>query len=271
MAHPSAGLQGKSALITGSTRGIGEKIAQRFAEAGAHVVITGRTESAGVATEERIRASGGDATFVAMDIGIEDDVARAVEGAVRAYGRLDILVNNAAPTDVVAGGDNDVATLSTDKLNAIIIPGLFGQFWACKYALPHLSRTGAGAIVNVSASSSLIGVPKAAGYSAVKGAMNALSRQIAVDFASAGVRSNTIITGPILTDKAQALLEANPEAAAAFASMLLTRPGRPVDIAEAALFLASDAAGFITGIELPVNGGLLATRNIPAVSQLQRN
>ncbi|MEE6178290.1 SDR family NAD(P)-dependent oxidoreductase [Mycobacterium sp. 050134] len=260
-------LHGRTALVTGSTKGVGAAIARRFAGAGARVVISGRNRDRGVALERGIRASGGEAHFVAIDLNKEEQVAAGVQAAVECYGGLDILVNNAAPTDVVLGGDGSVAELSTERLMSILRPGLVGQFWCCAYALPHLIANRSSAIVNISAAASKIGVPKATGYSLSKGAINALSRQIAVDYGDRGLRSNTIVIGHVLTDDAEALLKEHPEMSAAFDAMTVTRPGYPDDVAAAAQFLASDDAGYITGVELPVDGGMLIVHNVPAVSQ----
>ncbi|BBX64305.1 putative short-chain type dehydrogenase/reductase [Mycobacterium saskatchewanense] len=260
-------LRGRTALITGSTKGVGAAIARRFACAGARVVISGRNSDRGVGVEHVIRASGGEALFVAIDLNDERQVAEGVQTAVEHYGGLDILVNNAAPTDMVLGGDDSVGELGTEQLMAILTPGLLGQFWSCAYALPHLVANRSSAIVNISAAASKIGVPKATGYSLSKGAINALSRQIAVDYGDRGLRSNTIIIGHVLTDDAAALLKAHPDMSAAFDAMTVTRPGYPDDVAAAAQFLASDDAGYITGVELPVDGGMLIVHNVPAVSQ----
>jgi len=260
-------LHGKTALITGSTKGVGAAIARQFANAGARVVISGRNSDRGARIERGIRDDGGDALFVPIDLNVEGQVAQGIETAVKHYGCLDILVNNAAPIDVVMGGDGSIGDLETDQLMAILTPGLIGQFWACTYALPHLLAQRSSAIVNISAAASKIGVPKAVGYTIGKGAINALSRQIAVDYGEKGLRSNTIIIGHVLTDDAAALLNNNPEMAAAFDAMTVTRPGYPDDVAAAAQFLASDDAGYITGVELPVDGGMLIVHNIPAVSQ----
>jgi NAD(P)-dependent dehydrogenase (short-subunit alcohol dehydrogenase family) len=260
-------LSGKTALITGATKGVGAAIALRFAAAGARVIVSGRNAERGKRMETAIRDRGGDAIFVPIDLSVEVQVRTGIHTAVQHYGGLNVLVNNAAPTDVVLGGDGAAADLDTNQLMSIVTPGLIGQFWACRYALPHLIANPSSAIVNISAAASKIGIPKAAGYSIGKGAINALSRQIAVDYGDKGLRSNTIIIGHVLTDDVAMLLQNNPDMAAAFETMIVTRTGYPDDVAVAAQFLASDNAGFITGVELPVDGGMLIVNNVPAVSQ----
>jgi 3-oxoacyl-[acyl-carrier protein] reductase len=137
---------GRVALVTGSTRGVGEAVARRLAAAGASVVITGRSREDGSALERDITSGGGKALYVPMDVGVEQQVAGAVQRAVEVFGSLDILVNNAAPTDhIMAGTDKRATELTTEDLRAMLIPGLYGQFWACKYSLPHLAAGGHGA------------------------------------------------------------------------------------------------------------------------------
>jgi NAD(P)-dependent dehydrogenase (short-subunit alcohol dehydrogenase family) len=254
------------ALVTGSTRGVGESVARRLAAAGAAVAITGRSAADGEALERDIVAAGGRARYLPMDIGVEDQVRDTVAAAVEAFGGLDILVNNAAPTDhIMAGTDKRVTELSTADLEHMLVPGLYGQFWACKYALPHLVASGHGAIVNISSMGALVGLPRMPAYSMSKGALNALSRQIAVDYAGDGVRSNTIVIGYVLSPPVLAKVMDHPDVGPALMKATLTEPGTPDDVAEAALFLASDSARYITGSEVKLDGGLLATRDLPDI------
>ena len=254
------------ALVTGSTRGVGEAVARRLAQAGVSVVITGRSQPDGSALEADIKAGGDVAKYVPMDIGVEAQVSAAVAQAVEEFGGLDILVNNAAPTDhIMAGVDKRATELTTEDLHAMLVPGLYGQFWACKYALPHLAASGHGAIVNISSMGALVGLPRMPAYSMSKGALNALSRQIAVDYAPDGVRSNTIVIGYVLSPPVLAKIMDHPVVGPALLNATLTKPGTPEDVAEAALFLASDSARYITGSEVKLDGGLLATRDLPDI------
>ncbi len=254
---------GRVALVTGSTRGVGEAVARRLAAAGAKVAITGRSRDDGEAVARDI---GDGARFVPMDISVEAQVEAAVEACVEAFGGLDILVNNAAPTDhIMAGTDKRAGEMSTADLENMLIPGLYGQFWACRYALPHLVTSGHGSIINISSIASVVGLLRQPAYSMSKGALNALSRQIAVDYAPEGVRSNTIVIGCVLSPNVETVVMQHPVVGPGLLEAHLTRPGRPEDIAEAALFLASDASAYINGSELNLDGGILASRNLPDI------
>lgn len=147
----------------------------------------------------------------------------------------------------------------------MLVPGLYGQFWACEYALPHLAAGGRGAIVNISSMGALVGLPRMPAYSMSKGALNALSRQIAVDYAPDGVRSNTIVIGYVLSPPVLAKVMDHPVVGPALLNATLTKPGTPEDVPEAALLLASDSARYITGSEATLDGGLLATRDLPDI------
>ncbi|GAA5176290.1 SDR family oxidoreductase [Pseudonocardia eucalypti] len=261
-----ASVAGRVALVTGSTRGIGAAIAQRLAGAGVMVGVCGRSADAGEAVAEDIRGRGGTARYLPLDIGSEDSVRAVVLDCVREFGRLDILVNNAAPTDqIIAGTDRSLLDLTTEDLGAMLVPGLYGQVWACRYALPHLIESGHGSIVNISSMAAELGMPGMPAYSMAKGALNALSRQVAVDYARRGVRSNTIVIGYVLSGEALAYLDGHPTAGAALRAATLTEPGSPEDVADAALFLASDSSRYITGSEIKLDGGLMCSRDLPNI------
>lgn len=253
-------LAGKVALVTGSTRGIGEAIARRFAAEGASVVVTGRSERRGERIARTIRSEGRDAVFVRADVSDESQVHHAVERAVEQYGRLTTLVNNAAPTDLVMPGGVDAAatTLNADDFDRILTIGVSSMFYFCKHAVPAMAEAGGGAIVNVSSTVSLLGAPGMTAYTAAKGAMNAMTKQMAVDFAPLSVRSNAIVVGLIVApgDDLDVRLRADPAMAPALRSAQLTRFGTPEDIAAAALFLASDESEYLTGVLLPADGGM---------------
>ncbi|QLL07487.1 SDR family NAD(P)-dependent oxidoreductase [Mycobacterium vicinigordonae] len=153
-------LNGKTALITGATKGVGAAIALQFAAAGARVIVSGRHAERGKQVETTIRDRGGAALFVPIDLSIEEQVRTGIDTAVQHYGSLDILVNNAAPTDVVLGGDGAAGDLRTNQLMSILTPGLIGQFWACRYSLPHLIANPTSAIINISAAASKTVYPK---------------------------------------------------------------------------------------------------------------
>jgi len=261
-------LEGKVALVTGSTRGIGRATAIRFAAEGAQVIVTGRSQEAGDAVEREIRAAGGEATYVATDLAHEDQVQGAVRIAVQRYGQLTTLVNNAAPTELMGPGrlDGRVTELSNEAWDAIMLVGLKAVVWMCKYAIPEMVRAGGGAIVNISSAASMLGTPGLDTYTALKGALNTLTRSMAVEYAADGIRSNGIVSGMVLSSPGAARLMEDPAIGDATRAMHLTRLGMPEDIAAAALFLASDEAAFITGALLPVDGGVTCRMPVPDLS-----
>ncbi|HXY95247.1 MAG TPA: glucose 1-dehydrogenase [Acidimicrobiia bacterium] len=261
-------LDGKVALVTGSTRGIGRATAVRFAREGAKVVVTGRTESGGREVEQEIRDAGGDGVYVRTDMAQEDDVVAAVRTAVDTYGKLTTLVNNAAPTELMGPGrlDRRVTELTNEGWDSIMLVALKAVVWACKYAIPEMAAAGGGAIVNISSAASLLGTPGLDTYTAAKGALNTLTRSMAVEYAGDGVRVNCIVSGMVLTSEGAFQMMEDPVIGGATKAMHLTRLGLPDDIANAALFLASDEAAFVTGAVIPVDGGVTARMPVPDIS-----
>jgi NAD(P)-dependent dehydrogenase (short-subunit alcohol dehydrogenase family) len=261
-------LEDKVALVTGSTRGIGRAIAVRFAREGAKVVVTGRTEDAGRDVEREIRDAGGEAIYVRTDMAQEDDVVAAVRAAVDTFGKLTTLVNNAAPTELMGPGrlDRRVTELTNEGWDSIMLVALKAVVWACKYAIPELAAAGGGAVVNISSAASMLGTPGLDTYTAAKGALNTLTRSMAVEYAPDGVRVNCIVSGMVLTSEGAFKMMDDPVIGGATKAMHLTRLGLPDDIANAALFLASDEAAFVTGAILPVDGGVTARMPVPDIS-----
>lgn len=261
-------MPGKVALVTGSTRGIGAATAKRLAAEGAKVVITGRTESDGTEVEREIAAAGGEAVYVRSDLSREEDVVRAVATAVDRFGSLTTLVNNAAPTELVGPGrgDRPVTKLTNESWDAILLAGLTSVVWTCKYAIPEMAAAGGGAIVNISSAGSILGTPGIDSYTAIKGALNALTRSMAVEYASDNIRSNCIISGMVLSSWVAEEMMDDPVVGGATRAMHLTRLGRPDDIANAVLFLASDEAAFVTGALVPVDGGVTCRMPVPDLS-----
>jgi NAD(P)-dependent dehydrogenase (short-subunit alcohol dehydrogenase family) len=261
-------LEGKVAIVTGSTRGIGRATAVRFAAEGAKVVILGRTEEAGRNVEEQIRARGEDALFVRTDLAHEEDVVGAVEATVERYGPPTILVNNAAPTELMGPGrmDRRVTELTNEAWDSIMLVGLKAVVWACKYTLPRMAEAGGGAVVNISSAASILGTAGLDTYTAVKGAINTLTRSIAVEYAPDNIRCNCIVSGMVLSSPGAFKMMEDPVIGGATKAMHLTRLGLPEDIANAALFLASDEAAFITGTLIPVDGGSTCRMPVPDIS-----
>ena len=270
---PNGRMQGKVAIVTGSTRGIGRATALRFAREGARVVVTGRTEDAGRAVEEEIRAAGGDAVFVPTDLAREEDVVAMVATAMERYGALTTLVNNAAPTELMGPGrlDRRVTELENDAWDSIMLVALKAVIWSCKHAIPAMTASaksgdGGGAIVNISSAASILGTPGLDTYTAAKGALNALTRSLAVEYAPDNIRVNCIVSGMVLTSEGAWKMMDDPVIGGATKAMHLTRLGMPDDIANAALFLASDESAFVTGAVIPVDGGVTARMPVPDIS-----
>jgi len=265
-------LDGKVAIVTGSTRGIGRATALRFAREGARVVVTGRTEDAGRAVEDEIRAAGGEGVFVPTDLAREEDVVQMVSTAMERYGALTTLVNNAAPTELMGPGrlDRRVTELENDAWDSIMLVALKAVIWSCKHAIPAMAASatphGGAAIVNISSAASILGTPGLATSTAAKGALNALTRSLAVEYAPDNIRVNCIVSGMVLTSEGAWKMMEDPVIGGATKAMHLTRLGMPDDIANAALFLASDESAFVTGAVIPVDGGVTARMPVPDIS-----
>ncbi len=247
-------LEGKVALITGAGSGIGREACLVFAAEGATIAALDLDAPALEATASIVRDAGGDiATFVA-DVADERQVRDAIEGAVARFGALHILYNNAG----VLWRDRDVSVLETDGAvwDRVMAINLKGMVWVCKHGVPKLIEAGGGAIVNMGSTSALLGdtVPQDA-YTASKGAVISLTRNLAVQFAPYSIRANCIHPG--FTDTPmQTVRTSDPEwVKEASAAIPLGRLGTPREVVNAALFLASDEAAYITGVELVVDGG----------------
>lgn len=249
-------LEGKVAVVTGATRGIGAAIAHQLAAEGASVVLTGRTEEAGREIESQILRDGGQALFVRADHSHREEVAALIETTVRAFGSLTTLVNNAARQDLE---DGTALTVDDDVIAEMMQVHLHAAVWACRAAIPHMERAGGGSIINISTIGSMFPRPGALAYAVSKGAVNSLTLQLAVDHAGANIRANALILGRIA---AIPRLYEDPAFRASSAGLsLLARVGKPEEVAGACAFLASDDADFITGALLPVDGGTMLKRN----------
>jgi len=246
----SAELRDKVAIVTGAGQGIGEAIARRFAQAGAKVLIATRTATNGQAVADSIVAQGGTARLLQVDIGSHAAVNRTVAHAVETYGRLDIVVHNAAVYPVLP-----IEQLSDDDLDRTLAVNLKAGFWLIQAALPHLRRQGGGRFLFTSSvTGPNVAMPGTAHYGASKGGMNALIRTAALEFARDNITVNGIEPGYILTP-AMAALGSEEEIAQMARCIPLGKLGAPMDIANAMLFLASDAAAYITGQTIVVDGG----------------
>ena len=182
---------------------------------------------------------------------------RASSSRSRTFGKLDVLVNNAGPVDLIQSGtDRRAHELSSDAFDRIVRVTLYGPFWCCKYALPHMMAAGGGSIINISSIAAVTGLPMLPAYSAAKGGLSALTRQLAFDYGQYRIRANAIVTGLIVHEGSQGQVD-TPEKYQAYRARHLTRLGVPDDIANAAIYLASDESEFVTGSHINVEGGVL--------------
>jgi len=252
-----ATLNGNVALITGGASGIGRATALLFAKEGAAVAIVDLNETEGRAVARRIIDDGGKAIYVHADVSKAEDCRLAVQQTVEKFGKLDILFNNAGiirRASVVDTSEED-----WDKVMAINVKSVF---LFSKYTIPTMAKAGGGVIINTASGWGLIGGRKAAAYCASKGAVVVLTKAMAIDHGAQNIRVNCICPGdtdtPMLREEAKQLGKPEDQFLSESAQRPLQRIGKPEEIAEAALFLASDASSFVTGTALVVDGGGLA-------------
>jgi len=251
-------LADKIIIVTGGTRGIGAAIAETCAELGGKVVLTGRDDEAGAAIEGRIRITGGVARFVQGDVTAPGFPDRLMDDVLTQEGRIDVLVNNAGVLS-----RSNVADCTDAEWDSVIATNVTAVFQLCRAVVPVMRRQfttegRVGVIVNIASDWALVGARNAVAYGASKGAIAQLTRSMAIDHAKEGIRINAVCPGDTETD--MLLSGRGEEGRAALLSRLgdaipLGRVGKPVDVAAAVAFLASDAASYITGTLLPVDGG----------------
>jgi NAD(P)-dependent dehydrogenase (short-subunit alcohol dehydrogenase family) len=251
-------LDGKVALITGATSGIGRATAVLFADEGAAVAVVGRDTDRGREVEEQIHSAGGRAIFVPADVRRADDCERSVGETVDAFGRLDVLFNNAG-----VYVENDTLGCSEDEWDAQVDTSLKGAFLMSKFALPHMIAGGSGSIVNCASGWGIVGGEKAVAYCAAKGGMIVMTKAMAIDHGPQGIRVNAVCPGD--TDTPMERVDAEHKGWSWDEYVHWATDGRPIarmaspdEIARAVLFLASDESSFITGAVLPVDGGGVA-------------
>ena len=244
-------LTGKVALITGSTRGIGKAIAEEMARAGAKVVISSRKPEPCHEVCEAIKAEGGEAIAVPCNVGKKDDLMNLVDETLAAFGKIDILVCNAA-TNPVYG---PTAELTDEAWDKIMDTNVKGTFWLTNMVLPQMAEKGEGAVVLLSSIAGLRGNTTIGTYGVSKAAEAALARNLAVEWGPKGIRVNSIAPGLIKTDFAKALWEDPVRVKRAEDKTPLRRIGDPVDIAGLAVFLSTRASAYITGQVIVADGG----------------
>ena len=248
-------LDGKVSIITGGGSGMGRTAAELFAREGARVVVADFSEASGEATVAAVRAAGGEATFVRADVSNEDDARGMVQHAIATFGRVDSLYNNAG---VMPEADHSVIDTDVATWDQVMAVNVRGVFLGCKYAIPQMLEQGSGSIINIASFVAILGcsVPQDA-YTASKGAVLALTRSLAVQFAGRGVRTNAISPGPIetpllmdwlLKDEAAKQLRLNRNPSGRF--------GKPEEIVNVGIYLASDESRWTNGANFVIDGGI---------------
>lgn len=251
-------LSGKAAAITGGGNGLGAAIAQRMADEGAAIAVLDRDPN-GRAVAERITAGGGRALFVQTDVTDEAQVSAALRAAFEAFGRLDVLVNNAG----IEGENVPTDRLSLAEWNRVMAVDATAVFLCTKHVIPYLRQAGGGSVINISSIYGIVGGGDIPPYHAAKGAVRCMSKNDALTYASERIRVNSIHPGFIFTALVDRyVLDAGLERSAAKASLDALHPlggtGTPDDIAWGAVYLASDESRWVTGAELVIDGGYTA-------------
>jgi NAD(P)-dependent dehydrogenase (short-subunit alcohol dehydrogenase family) len=254
-------LQDKVALITGAGGGIGQAAASRFAAEGAAVVAVDLDLASAEETVALVTAAGGRAAAIRADVSRSDDCAAMVAFAEDAFGRLDVLFNNAG---VMVPGDDDAVTTEESLWDLTMDVNAKGVFLGCKHGIPALRRAGGGSIINTASFVAIMGAatPQLA-YTASKGAVLALSRELAVIHAREGIRVNALCPGPLRTELLMTFLDTEEKRQRRLVHIPIGRFGEATEIAEAALFLASDESSFMTGTDFVVDGGITAAYVTP--------
>ena len=245
-------LKGKVAIITGAGSGIGRESALLFAQEGAKVVVADYVSEAGQKTARQIRESGGETIFMKTDVSKPNQAERVVKKTVQRYGRLDILYNNAG----ILGEAAFVGDSTEENWDQVIGINLKGIFLCSKYAVREMIKTGGGVIISTASAMGLVGFPGNAAYNSSKGGVIQFTKTMALEYASSNIRVNCICPGMVDTSLIESFDERFTEWFVNRTPM--GRRGRPQEIAQAALYLASDRSSFVTGTALVIDGGWVA-------------
>jgi NAD(P)-dependent dehydrogenase (short-subunit alcohol dehydrogenase family) len=254
-------LANKVAVITGAGSGIGRESALLFAREGARVVVADVNDDAGQAVVEELRAAGGEAVYVRADVSRGADAEGMVRAAEESFGRLDVLFNNAG---ISHAKDDDAVATEEEVWDLTMNINLKGVFLGCKYGIPALRRAGGGSIINTASFVALLGAatPQLA-YTASKGGVLAMTRELAVIHAREGIRVNALCPGPLRTELLMKYLDTEEKRQRRLVHVPMGRFGEAREIAQAALFLASDDSSFTTGATFLVDGGITAAYVTP--------
>ncbi|MGZ4678314.1 MAG: glucose 1-dehydrogenase [Acidimicrobiia bacterium] len=256
-----ARLDGKVALITGAGNGMGRVASVLFAEEGARVVVADWSEEGGRETVAAVEAAGGEAAFVKVDVARADQVEAMVAFTMERFGAMNVLYNNAGIFPADDGGVTDTPEPTWDRVMDI---NLKGVWLGCKYGVPAMLESGGGSIVNVASFVALMGAATAQiAYTASKGGVLAMTREIAVEYGRRNIRANSLCPGPIATPMLEELMSDPERKQRRLVHIPMGRLGQAEELARAALFLASDESSFMTGAQLVVDGGITAAYVTP--------
>jgi NAD(P)-dependent dehydrogenase (short-subunit alcohol dehydrogenase family) len=247
-------LPGKIAIITGGGTGIGRVCVELFAKEGASVVVADIDVAKGEAAREAVLQKGGSCLFVPTNVSEPESVKRVVEATMQAYGRIDILYNNAGGSTLQ---DGPVTTAPIEELRRKINVDLYGTWFGCHYTIPHMIAAGGGSIINASSICALTGIPNRDAYTAAKGAITALTRSMAVEYASQKIRVNAVAAATTTTERVHKQIDQKGISPRVLEAHLLGFVD-PIDVAYAVLYLASDESRMTTGHILAVDSGFTA-------------
>jgi NAD(P)-dependent dehydrogenase (short-subunit alcohol dehydrogenase family) len=247
-------LKGKTAIVTGASRGIGEAIAKGFAKAGADLILVSRNRAALEKVAKEIDGVGRKALPIAADIGAADEIQRAVDAALKTFPRIDILVNNAGISPVLKRAEE----LALKEWEEILRVNLTGTFLFCQAVGKTMIQQGGGKIINMVSVGAVVGFPRQVGYCATKGGILQLTKVLALDWARFNIQVNAIGPSYLETDLTQGMRESKVISESLLRRTPMGRFGKPEEVVGAALYLASDASSYVTGQTLFVDGGWLA-------------